>query len=93
MWIGIVHLKLHLYSPNTLKEKRSIIKSLFSELRRSFNVSTCELDCLNTKRKAEIGIVHISNDKKSGDSILNRLVKRLENIPNIFVEDYKIDFL
>lgn len=91
MWIGLVHIKLHLYTPNTLKEKRSIIKKLFSQLRKDFNVSTCEMGYQDTKRKAEIGIVHISNDQKEGNSLLNRLVNSLEKIPNIFVEDYKID--
>lgn len=62
-------------------------------MRKSYNVSTCELDYQDTKRKAEIGVVHISNNKREGNSLLHKLVKRVEDLPNIFVEDYKIDFL
>ncbi|TEU02525.1 DUF503 family protein, partial [Candidatus Aerophobetes bacterium] len=39
MVIGVLELDIRLFSPNSLKDKRSIIKRLISRVRNTFNVS------------------------------------------------------
>lgn len=69
---------LRLYSPNSLKEKRHIIKSLISKIRSNFNVSVAEVDLNDKWQLAQIGVATLSNDKKIVDSQINSVISLIE---------------
>jgi hypothetical protein len=67
----------HLNLPGlaSLKEKRSVVKSLIGRLQSRFNISVSEIDHQDNKTIAVIGIAVVSNDSRfvneQLDSILN----------------------
>ena len=54
MIIGACTITLHLHGVRSLKEKRSIIKSLQARLRNEFNVSVAEVDAQDIHGRAVI---------------------------------------
>jgi uncharacterized protein YlxP (DUF503 family) len=62
MIIGVMKAELHLQGINSLKGKRSIVKSLLGRLKSRFNVSVSEVDHQDEKRIAVIGIALVSNE-------------------------------
>jgi uncharacterized protein YlxP (DUF503 family) len=64
MIVGVLKAQLHLHGINSLKEKRSIIKSLLGRLKSRFNISIAEVDHQDEKTSAVVGIALISNDTR-----------------------------
>jgi uncharacterized protein YlxP (DUF503 family) len=75
MIVGVLTAQLHLHGINSLKEKRSIVKSLLGRLKSRFNISISEVDHQDEKTSAIVGIAMISNDasfiNKQFDSIID----------------------
>jgi len=64
MVVGVMTAQLHLGPINSLKEKRSIVKSLIGRLKSRFNVSAAEVDHQDNKTSAVIGVAIVSNDSR-----------------------------
>jgi uncharacterized protein YlxP (DUF503 family) len=75
MIVGVLTAQLHLHGINSLKEKRSIVKSLLGRLKSRFNISISEVDHQDEKTSAVVGISLVSNDtqfiNKQFDSIID----------------------
>jgi uncharacterized protein YlxP (DUF503 family) len=82
MMVGVLTAQLHLQGPpfagtkgvNSLKEKRSIVKSLIGRLRSRFNVSAAEVDHQDNKTSAIIGIAVVSNDNRFVNEQLDKII-------------------
>lgn len=62
MTVGVLTIQLNLNGVASLKEKRSIVKSLIGRLKSRFNVSASEVDRQDNKQLAVIGIAIVSNE-------------------------------
>ena len=75
MIVGVLTAQLHLQGINSLKEKRSIVKSLVSRLKSRFNISISEVDHQDNKTSAVIAVAVVSNDScfvnQQFDKIIN----------------------
>jgi uncharacterized protein len=56
VWIGWLELDLLLGDVHSLKEKRSVVRPIVSELRRKFSVSAAETGALDLHRRAGLGV-------------------------------------
>jgi hypothetical protein len=77
MIIGVLRVSLLLPS-RTLKEKRTIVRSLIERLRNRFNASVAEIDALDDPASASIGIVCLSNDATHAGSQLQTILRAIE---------------
>ena len=57
---------------SSLKEKRSVIRSLRDRLRAKFNVSVAETALQDVLSRAEVSIALVSNDGRLVESILDK---------------------
>ncbi|GEM_PF-174116 len=90
--IGACIIELHLPGNGSLKEKRGILKPLFSQLRRRFNLSTAEIGHNDIWQSAEIAIVTVANDAGRAHAILERAVSWIErHHPQVQVVDWEIE--
>jgi len=64
MIVGILTVELHLHGLTSLKQKRSIVKSLLGRMRNKFNVSAAEVYRQDNKQLAVIGISIVSNETR-----------------------------
>jgi len=62
MIVGVMKTQLHLHGLSSLKEKRSIVKSVIGRLKSRFNISIAEVDHQDSKSSAVIAITIVSNE-------------------------------
>ena len=93
MHVAACVITLQLYGVDSLKGKRSIVKSILSRLPKQFNVAVAEIDCHDTWKTAVIGLVTVGNDTGYLHARLEKAVTWIEkNGPDSRVEHYTIEF-
>lgn len=75
MIVGVLTAQLHLQGITSLKQKRSIVKSLLGRLKSRFNISISEVDHQDEKTSAIIGIAVISNDTRFINQQLDSIIE------------------
>lgn len=84
--------KLRIFSPNSLKEKRRILKSLIQKMQSKFkNISIAEVGDNNIWQSAIIGIAIVSNDSKHADEIINKCVDYIEVFGDVEIVEMDIE--
>lgn len=94
MFIGACTITLHLHGIHSLKEKRSIIKSIQARLRNEFNVSVAEVDAQDAHGRAVLGVACVSPASDYARGQLDAVLRWLERErPDAPVIDYEIEIL
>lgn len=94
MIIGSCTIVLHLPGVFSLKEKRSIVKSVLARLRNEFNVSAADVDAQDAHGRAVLGVACVSGSAEYARGQLNAVVRWIEeNRPDVAVLDYEIELL
>ena len=68
--IGVLTLEIHVEDSHSLKDKRHVVKSLNDRLRQRFNVSTAEIDGLDSWQNSVVAVVTVSGDRVRAEQIL-----------------------
>ncbi len=79
MIVGTCLIQLQLDGNQSLKDKRSQIKSLLARLRREFNVTAAEVGRQDDLESAEIGLAVVGNERAHVDRILQQAATWVEN--------------
>jgi len=74
---GILRVRLRLPS-ETLKEKRTIVKSVVERLRTRFNAAVVESDDLDTPGLATIAAACLSTESRHADEQLQAIARTIE---------------
>jgi hypothetical protein len=94
MIVGVCTIELSLPGNDSLKGKRSILKSILARLRQEFNVSVAEVGDNDHWQSAVIGVACVSNGTDYAHRLLTRVVGWLENSHyDIEVVSYEISLL
>ncbi len=94
MTIGYCQVELHIPNNHSLKEKRSVLRSIIARISQQFNVSIAELDHQDYWQSACLGIVCISNESARLHRQLEGVVRWVEqHRPDVEVVDYHIEIL
>jgi len=94
MIIGACELHLYLPEVTSLKEKRSVLKSLLARLHNKFNVATAEVDHNDVWQSAVIGIVMVTNSTHYASQVLGRVIGWIEdNYPQVIITEQSIEIL
>lgn len=83
-YISVLQITIRLYSLNTLKQKRAIMRPIKDRLRNSFNVSVIEAAELDSLDRGVILIVGICDSPARASSLRDNLVNFVErNFPQL----------
>ncbi|HHX24345.1 MAG: DUF503 domain-containing protein [Tepidanaerobacteraceae bacterium] len=93
MFVGILTVDISLGDIFSLKEKRQIVKSIIGRIRNRYNVSIAEVDKLDFKRQAVIGITCVSNSAQLVDRQLNLIIDFLEADGRFAVENVSTEII
>ena len=85
MFTGTLSLDLLLGDVHSLKEKRSVVRPIVSELRRKFEVSAAEAGHLELHRRAVIGVAVVAADGAHVRDVLLACERLVENRPEVEV--------
>ena len=74
MVVGICRVVLSLPWNDSLKGKRSVVKSILERARQRFHVAAAEVEDLEAHRRATLGFAVVSNDVRHAQSVLDTVV-------------------
>ena len=93
MVVAACLVRLYLPGSDSLKDKRSVLKSLMARLRNEFNLAAAETGLNDAWQSAEISLVTVSNEASYAEGLLNRAVQWIEHHrPDVDVLDTQIEF-
>ena len=75
MIVGVLQIDVHLPGAHSLKDKRSILKSLKDQLRGRFNVAVAEVDSTEKWQRATLGVSTLGDDRTYVDNLLNQVTE------------------
>ncbi|UCZ51683.1 DUF503 domain-containing protein [Bacillus shivajii] len=85
MIIGTLIVEALLYDPQSLKEKRSILKSITTRIRQRYNVSVVESNHQNVWQRTEWTIVAVSTDKVQAEKELQKSLSIIDEHESVEV--------
>jgi uncharacterized protein YlxP (DUF503 family) len=91
--VGTLRIALSIPEANSLKDKRSVLKSMLEGMRSKFNVSAAEIEENDTWRRAVVGIACVSNSQTFSDQVLNKVVDWIESNPRVYITDVQLEFV
>lgn len=77
MTIAVLRVRLRLPS-RTLKEKRTIVKSVVERLRNRFNASVAEVDDLDSPGLATVAATVVSNESRHADEQVQAIAAAIQ---------------
>jgi hypothetical protein len=79
MYVKSAKLTFRIPHAASLKDKRSICRSLLDKVRRKFNVSIAEVDCQDVHQMLVLGISLVSGDAAHSENCLNEIIRYMED--------------
>ncbi|MBI3011335.1 MAG: DUF503 domain-containing protein [Candidatus Omnitrophica bacterium] len=89
MVIGLLQVEVHLPRSHSLKEKRSILKSLRDQLRGRFNVAVAELEANEMWQRATLGVSTVGENRAHVEGLLRHVTAWLRETR--FVELIRVE--
>ena len=77
---------------SSLKEKRSVVRSLKDRLRRRFNVSVAETGLQDVHDRAELSLVLVTNDRRFAEGVLDKSDDLVADNGRALISDLRRDF-
>ena len=90
--VGILRVEVVVPASQSLKDKRSVIKSLREQLRGRFNIAVAEVEANDTWQRGALGMRTVGEDRQEVQGLLRQVAEwirhtRLVDLVNID-EDY-----
>ena len=77
----------------SLKEKRSVLKSLIERAKHKFNISIAEIEQMDSHKHMVIGFACVTNDTRLADDIIQNVVHFIESNTDARLDDYVMEIL
>ncbi|MDV6012138.1 DUF503 domain-containing protein [Haloechinothrix sp. LS1_15] len=81
MYVGALELDLLLGDVRSLKQKRSAVRPVISELRRRFEVAASEAGHVDLRRRALLGVATVASDAVHVRDILDACERHVAGLP------------
>ena len=94
MVVGVLTIELHIEASRSLKDKRSVVKSITEKVRNKFkNVSISEVGSNDLWQKATLGACVITNEGPFANSILDTVSNYIETVSDCRIFNNKIEII
>ncbi|MCX5675982.1 MAG: DUF503 domain-containing protein [Planctomycetota bacterium] len=93
MVVGILQMRILVRDAMSLKDKRRVVRSLRDRIRNDFNVSVSEVDALDLRQTAILGVALATNDRVFADQVLAKVVDAVRRAPGAELVDYEVEIL
>ena len=91
MVVGVLRLRLGIFEALSLKDKRRVVKSMKDRLGARHNVSIAEIDDLDQRQTATLGLAMLANDARFVESALSKIVDEIRAFGRASLLDYEIE--
>jgi uncharacterized protein YlxP (DUF503 family) len=90
--VGVCKLKIHIPESRSLKDKRSVVKSLVVRLQKQFNISIAEVDDHELWQITTIGLACVSNHNNRVDEVISAAISLIErDFPTIEIIEKELE--
>lgn len=93
MFLGILQFELAIPWARSLKDKRSVVKSLKDRLHREHLVSIAETSALDAHQTAILGLAVVSNSGAYCSQVLDRVLRKVDATPDCELVDHQRDII
>ena len=93
MVVGVLQMRLVIREATSLKDKRRVVKSLRERIRNKFNVSVSEVDALDRRQMAVLGVALVTNDGAFADKVMAKVVDLVRRTGGAELVDYETEVL
>ena len=93
MIVGLLTVRLAIFEAMSLKDKRRVVKSLKDRLHVRHNVSVAEIDDLENRQMATLGVAMIANDTRFLDGALRKIVDEIRKSGRSSLVNYDIEMI
>lgn len=93
MVVGTCQLQLLLPENQSLKGKRSVVRSICAQVRRKFNAAIAEVEDHDNWHSAVLGIVVVSTDSRHADQMIAHIVDFVEERAEAQLGNYAMEHL
>jgi len=91
MVVGSLKIRLLMRQARTLKNKRQVVQSVKDRLRQEFNVSVSEVDDLDQRQLATLGVALVGNEAYAVRTTLEKIVEALRRHPVAELLEHEIE--
>ena len=91
MVVGVLRVRLGIFEALSLKDKRRVTRSLKDRLGARHNVSIAEIDDLDHRQAATLGLAMIANEARFVESALSKIVDEIRAFSRASLLDYHIE--
>ena len=91
MVVGLLQIELRLPENNSLKGKRTVLRSLKDRIRNNFNVSVAEVDGLDKWQLATLGVAALGSDKKYVNGALCKIMDLIKEYRGVELMHYEME--
>ena len=84
--IGVMHVELRIAWSKSLKDKRTVLKSIKAKLRQKFNISIIESDYQEKWKSSILSIALITDQKKN-------TARQLEIIEEFIINNFSVEII
>lgn len=93
MITGICKVEMILFEPNSLKEKRMIIKSIIGRIQSKFNASVAEVGYHEQWARTEIGVACVSTDTRHANQMIDNILSFIEKDGRVEITNQAIEYV
>src|SRR5262245_54555550 len=87
MFVGVLRFSLQIVGARSLKDKRSVVRSLKERAQSRMRVSIAEVGPLDDPRYATLGVAVVSNSSTVCDQVLSSVVSMAGTLPDAVLTD------
>ena len=93
MIIGICTCEIYIFNANSLKSKRSVVKSIIEKSKNRFNISIAEVWENDKWQKSIIAFSTISNDQRLVEETIEKVINFFDSYSEIEIINIKREIL
>ena len=79
MVIGTLQITVQVPESRSLKDKRTVVRSITSRVRQTFAVAVAEVGEQDTWQTAVVGVACVSNNARHADEVCQKVLAYVEN--------------
>lgn len=87
MFVGVLRFSLDIPGARSLKDKRSVVRSLKERIQGRLNVSIAEIGVLDDPRRATLGVAVVSNDSTVCDQVMSSVMNVASTVHDAVLTD------
>jgi uncharacterized protein YlxP (DUF503 family) len=91
MIVGSLRVRLLIRESRSLKDKRHVVRSIKDRLRNQFNISVAEIEALDHRQLAILGISMVSREAAPIRRIFDEIVRALRSHPVAEFIDFEVE--